>query len=80
MRCNFNMAKKAQKTKVKTCVKCECSICGQVAFAQANTHHVFCKGISLSIIAQLPAALKSITNPSRIEKAMWVPVVVSQVA
>jgi len=74
------MAKKAQKTKVKTCVKCQCSICGQVASAQPNTHHVFCTGMSLSVIAQLPAKFKGMTNPSRKEKAMWVPVAVEQVA
>jgi len=60
------MAKKAQKTKVKTCVKCQCSTCKQVANARVNTPHFSCKGIDLSIIAQLPAKYKGLINPYRL--------------
>ena len=63
------MAKKNQNTKSRSVEKCECSTCGQVANARPDTPHQFCKGIKLSIIAQLPAGFKDITNPNR--KGTW---------
>jgi hypothetical protein len=67
------MAKKNQQTKDRSCVKCECSTCGQVSNARPDSPHQFCKGIKLSIIAQLPAGFKDITNPNR--KGTWRPYV-----
>lgn len=61
------MAKKSKKSKVV--VKCECSTCGQVANAQADTPHNFCKGIRLDMLARMPAQFKDLTNPNR--KGIW---------
>jgi hypothetical protein len=61
------MAKKSKKSKVT--VKCQCSTCGQVAHAQENTTHNFCKGIRLDILARMPAQFQNLTNPNR--KGTW---------
>ncbi len=63
------MAKKGQNTKSKMTVKCQCSTCGQVANAQENTPHNFCKGIRLDILARMPPAFQSLTNPTK--KGTW---------
>lgn len=65
------MAKKNQNTKARTTKKCQCSICGQIANAQANTPHVFCKGINLEILSRMPGRFRSMTNPQRAAKAVW---------
>lgn len=64
------MAKKGQNTKSKVTVKCQCSTCGQVANAQENTPHNYCKGIHQDILARMPVAFKDLTNPQR--KGKWV--------
>lgn len=63
------MAKKSKSTKSKSTVKCQCSRCEQVAFAQEGTVHYYCQGIDPKILAMLPPALKGITNPTR--KGTW---------
>ena len=45
--------------------KCECSTCGHIAKARPNTPHLNCKGIRLSILAQFPANLQSLSIPNR---------------
>lgn len=65
------MAKKAQKTKSKSTVKCQCNTCGQIANAQEGTVHFYCKGIHQDILARMPDAYKKMTNPTKAARSKW---------
>jgi hypothetical protein len=53
----------------KIVVKCQCSVCEQVAFVEPGKAHHFCRGIEQSIVDKLPAQFKDLTNPKR--KGVW---------
>lgn len=50
-------------------VKCECSVCGQVANAQPNTEHHYCRGIRL--VGPLPGLFSGLRKPDN--KGTWLP-------
>lgn len=61
------MSKK--KIKTKPTIKCMCTRCDQVAFAQEGTTHQYCRGIHPNIVAMLPDSMKDLTNPTK--KGTW---------
>jgi hypothetical protein len=55
------MAKKNQNTKSKKCIKCQCSVCDQIAFVRVRKSG----GLPIRITKKLPAALSTLKNPSK---------------
>ena len=60
------MAKVKSKVVVK---KCQCTVCGQVAFVQEGTSHFYCNGIKL--VKPLPPMFKDLRHPDPARKGMW---------
>lgn len=56
---------KAKKT--VSVLKCQCSVCGQVAFVEENTLHFHCRGIRL--VRPLPAMFSQLAKPDN--KGVW---------
>ena len=59
----------AKVKKTTVVVKCECSVCGQVAHVEAGTQHHFCRGIRL--VGPLPTMFMSLSKPDN--KGTWQP-------
>ena len=59
----------AKIKKITVVSKCQCNVCGQVAFVELGTSHHFCHGINLLPGQRLPAMFSGLVNPNR--KGTW---------
>lgn len=60
-------------------VKCQCNVCGQVAFVEPNLRHHHCNAIKLLPGQILPALFRSLSHPDPNKKGRWIAYVAPEV-
>lgn len=58
----------------KATVKCQCSVCHQVAFVVAGSQHFFCNGIKVQGTPMATHIYNAIKHPDAARKGTWEPV------